>query len=177
MDINYWKLYTKKNEEAKKLIIPLPFFVYFTTIALLIVAGFADSIYLAWSHYRNYTDISYQSFCAISKAINCDTVSQSPYSIFLGLPWAVWGLIGYGFLFLFLPLLWDSRVYKKRIWTIFLLITLFFSLISIVLAVVSTVYIHSYCMMCILSFGVNFLLLYFTWLVRKRYEVSAFFMN
>ncbi|MBU4035957.1 MAG: hypothetical protein KKA35_05965, partial [Proteobacteria bacterium] len=42
-----------------------------------------------------YTDIGYESFCAISKAINCDTVSQSPYSVFLGVPLAIWGVAGY----------------------------------------------------------------------------------
>ncbi|MBU3949567.1 MAG: hypothetical protein KJ826_15285 [Proteobacteria bacterium] len=46
-----------------------------------------------------YTDIGYESFCAISKAINCDTVSQSPYSVFLGVPLAIWGVAGYCFCF------------------------------------------------------------------------------
>jgi protein-disulfide isomerase/uncharacterized membrane protein len=163
--------------KQKKKIIPLPYVVYFMTVASLILAGFLDSAYLSWSHYRNYTDIAYQSFCAISKAINCDTVSQSPYSIFFGLPVAVWGLIGYGFLILLLPMLWDTRVQKKEIWTVFFLITMIFSLISIALAIVSTVYIHSYCIMCILGFGINFLLLYFAWLIRKRYEIHFFFNN
>jgi len=61
--------------------IPLPFSVYFWTVAILAMAGLANSIYLAVSHYRVYTDIFYSSFCAISKAINCDTVSQSIYSM------------------------------------------------------------------------------------------------
>jgi protein-disulfide isomerase/uncharacterized membrane protein len=162
-------------KKPKKPIILLPFCVYFTTIALLIITGFIDSIYLAWSHYRNYTDIEYQSFCAISKSINCDTVSQSSYSIFFSLPLAVWGLIGYGFLILLLPHLWSIRAQKKRIWTIFFLIAIIFSFVSIALSIVSTVYIQSYCIMCVLSFGVNFLLLYFTWLIRRRYEISSFF--
>jgi len=77
-------------KKAKK-IIPLPFPFYFWTIAALAVAGVLDSIYLSISHYRIYTDIAYESFCAISRSINCDTVSQSSYSIFLGIPVPVWG--------------------------------------------------------------------------------------
>ena len=77
----------------------LPFAVYFWTVAFLTTAGLADSICLAISHYRVYTDVAYSSFCAISKAINCDTVSQSSYSIFFNVPVPVWGIIGYTFFF------------------------------------------------------------------------------
>jgi len=68
------------KKQSKKTI-PLPFSVYFWTVTFLAMAGLAVSVYLTVSHYRVYTDISYSSFCAISKAINCDTVSQSSYSI------------------------------------------------------------------------------------------------
>ena len=91
------------------------FSAYFWVIAVIAAAGLTDSVYLSISHYRNYTDISYRSFCAISKAINCDTVSQSPYAIFLGVPVPVWGVIGYAF---FLGLLfWAKRpdAGRKRI--------------------------------------------------------------
>nr|CBX30216.1 hypothetical protein N47_D30250 [uncultured Desulfobacterium sp.] len=83
---------------------PFPFPIYFGTIAFLLFAGLADSIYLSVHHYLVYTDIGYESFCAISKAINCDTVSQSPYSIFLGVPVAIWGVAGYFFACCFCPL-------------------------------------------------------------------------
>ena len=80
----------QKSEKNKK-IIPLPFPVYFWTVISLSLFGFADSIYLSISHYRVYTDIGYRSFCAITRAINCDTVSQSPHSILLGLPVPILG--------------------------------------------------------------------------------------
>lgn len=158
----------------KKPIKPLPFFVYFSVVAFLALAGFWDSVYLAWSHYRNYTDMAYQSFCAISKAINCDTVSQSLYSIFGGVPWAVWGLMAYGFLILLLVQAFHARATQKRMWTIIFLLSFIFSGISISLAIVSTVYIHSYCIMCVLSFAINFLLLYFSWIIRKRFGAQKF---
>lgn len=160
---------------SKRQIIPLPFLVYFSTVVLLVFVGFVDSLYLSWSHYRNYSDMAYKSFCAISRALNCDTVSQSPYAIFLNVPVAVWGAVGYFFFGLFLPFAFSRSAEKKRIWTLLFVISLIFSLISIALALVSTFYIHSYCLMCILVFGVNFLLLFYTWMIRRRFRAIPFF--
>jgi len=162
------KIFKKDNK-----IIPLPFPLYSWTVAVLAFGGILDSIYLSISHYRVYTDIAYESFCAISRSINCDTVSQSPYSIFAGIPVPVWGIIGYSFFILFLPFAWSKEAQKQRMWSILLFISLAFSIYSVILAYISTFYIHSYCMMCIVSFGINFLLLYYTWLVRKRFGKSG----
>ena len=157
----------------KKTIKPLPFPVYYGTVILLAIAGLIDSIYLAISHYRVYTDIGYKSFCAISKAINCDTVSQSPYSIFLDLPVPVWGIIGYSF-FLFLVFLAGSRgAKKKRIWPLLIWISFTFNGYSVFLAIISTYIIHSYCIMCIGLYAVNLLLLYYAWIIQKRFSGSG----
>ena len=151
-------------------IIPLPFSIYFWTIAILALAGLMDSIYLSLSHYRVYTDIGYRSFCAISKAINCDTVSQSPYSIFMGLPVPVWGILGYTLFLLFLPLAGAKEGGKKRIWTLLFWMALLFSLYSLILAFISTFIIHSYCIMCIVSYAISFGLLFYTWIIRRRFD-------
>ncbi len=156
--------------KKSKPIVPLPIAYYFCPIAFLAFSGLADSIYLTISHYRVYTDLAYESFCAISRSINCDTVSQSPYSIFIGIPVPVWGIIGYVFFLLLLLFAWDRDAQKQRLWTILSILALFFSIYSIVLAYISTFIIHSYCMMCIVSYGINFLLLYLAWLIRKRFE-------
>ena len=93
---------------------PLAYAYYFWPVVGLVIAGLLDSIYLAVSHHRVYTDIGYKSFCAISRAINCDTVSQSHYSIFLDLPVPVWGIIGYTLLLLFLLPAVSKKTEKKR---------------------------------------------------------------
>lgn len=162
----------KKN---KKPIIPLPYPYYFFTVAVIALAGLCDSIYLAVSHYRVYTDMGYKSFCAISRALNCDTVSQSPYSIFLEVPVAVWGIIGYLFFIGLLSLAWPAKSGQKRMWTLLLLISVGFTAYGIVLAAISTFMIQSYCIMCILSYAVNLLLVYFTWLIRKRFHCEPLF--
>lgn len=159
--------------KTKKEIKPLPYEAYFLTVLLLAILGLSDSIYLSISHYRVYTDIGYKSFCALSKSINCDTVSQSPYSIFLNIPVPVWGIVGYTFFLLLLSFAWKQEGEDRPLWSLLFLIALAFSVYSIILAIISTIYIHSYCIMCLFSFGVNFFLLYFTWIIRKRFHIHG----
>ncbi|MFZ2632137.1 MAG: vitamin K epoxide reductase family protein [Desulfosalsimonadaceae bacterium] len=155
---------------------PLAYPFYFIPFAIIVLTGFSDSVYLAISHYRNYVDMGYQSFCAISRAINCDTVSQSPYSIFLGVPVPVWGVLAYGFCLFLLAFAWPKTASRKRIWTLIMIISFIFSSYSLVLAFISSYYIHSYCVMCILSYGVNLALLFYTWIIRKRFACESFFL-
>ena len=157
-----------------KNISPLPFNVYFCTIFLLGLAGLASSIYLSISHYRVYTDIGYRSFCAISKAINCDTVSQSSYSILMKVPVPIWGIFGY-FLFSLVASMAASKSANRQIlWPLLILISLVFCIFSIILALISTFIIRSYCIMCIVTYAINFLLLYYTWLTRNRFKNDRF---
>ena len=162
-----------KDIKQNQKIIPLPFPVYFWVIVSLIFFGLADSFYLSISHYRVYTDIGYRSFCAITRAINCDTVSQSPYSILLGLPVPIWGVIGYTFLLLLIFFAWNKQADKKRIWSLLFFITLIYSGYSIILAFISTFYIKSYCILCIVTYVVNLLLLYYIWLMRRRFDQTG----
>lgn len=148
----------------------MPFYIYFWTIASLTVIGLADSVFLAISHYREYTDISYKSFCAISRTLNCDTVSQSPYAIFFNLPVAVWGAIGYAFILMLLPFTRSKESGNKRNWSLILWLSLAFSCGSVVLALISTFRIRSYCIMCIFTYGVNFALVFYAWLIRRRFS-------
>ncbi len=172
--LNFSRVGAYQAKKSKR-IIPLSFSVYFWAVTFLALCGLADSIYLSISHYRVYTDIGYRSFCAVSKSINCDTVSQSPFSIFFGLPVPFWGIIGYVFFLLLLSFAWNQRREKKRIWPVLFLVSLAFSLYSIILALISSSYIHSYCIMCIVSYGVNFALLYSCWLIRRRFDDTGLF--
>ena len=148
----------------------LPFYVYYWPILLLAVIGLVDSIYLAVSHYRVYTDVGYKSFCAISKAINCDTVSQSSYSILMGLPLPIWGIIGYAFLFVCLLAAGGRNAAKTRLWAVIFWISLGYSAYSVVLALISSYVIGSYCIMCIVSYGVNLAILFYAWIIRRRFS-------
>ena len=161
---------------SKRPIKPLPFRVYFFAVLFLAVMGLIVSLYLAYSHYKNYTDLQYQSFCAISNAINCDTVSQSPYSIFI-IPVPIWALIGYALILLLLPFAWQQKGRDGRIWSLLILIALAYTGISIALAVVSAYLIGSYCILCILIYFVNLFLLWYAWLIRRRFASGGFVRN
>lgn len=159
--------------KEKKHIARLSYGFYFSIVMFVALIGLVDSVYLSISHYRVYTDIGYKSICAISRSFNCDTVSQSPYSIFLGVPVPVMGIMGYSFFLALLFFAWPRKSTEKRIWTLLMFISLFFSVYSIVLAAISTFYISSYCIMCILTYAVNFILLYFSWLIRRRFNAES----
>ena len=157
-------------KKFKKQNLPLPYQFYYFPVLIITLIGFFNSIFLTVSHYRVYVDIGYQSFCAISPTFNCDTVSQSSYSILFGVSVPVWGILGYAFFLILIIFAWPTNAFRKRVWTLLFLISLFFTLYSLFLAFISTYSIKSYCIMCILSYAVNMLLLYFTWLVRKRFH-------
>jgi len=161
--------------KMKKTITPLPYPYYFWTVMIIALIGLFALGYLAISHYRNYTDIGYQSFCAISSAVNCDTVSQSPYSIFLNVPVPIWGIMSHAFFIALLLFVFPGTEDRRRIWTMLMLIAMGFSIYCIILAGISTFLIRSYCIVCILGYAVCFLLLYFTWLIRNRYGSEKIF--
>ncbi|MBW2218730.1 MAG: thioredoxin domain-containing protein [Deltaproteobacteria bacterium] len=159
--------------KKKKEITPLPFNYYLLPMTAILICGLLASVYLSISHYRVYTDISYKSFCAISKSINCDTVSQSPYSIFIDVPVPAWGIFGYAFFLVMMTFAWNRKAEKKRMWSVLIIIAAGYSIYSIILAVISTFYIHSYCIMCIVTYGVNLLLLFYAWLIKKRFDSTG----
>lgn len=156
---------------------PLPFGVYAGTFIALVVTGLAVSAYLSVSHYRLYTDIFYSSFCAISQSLNCDTVSESRYSLLFGFPVPLWGLGGYLLLGLLTPLALRKDARCRRMWALLLLISGIFCLISIWFAYLSSFRVRSYCLMCIVSYAVNFFLLLACVVVRDRYGDKGFFRN
>ena len=157
----------KKQKQTPKY---LPFGTYLGIMVCLALFGLCVSIYLSISHYRVYTDIGYRSFCAVSKAVNCDTVSQSSYSILLGIPLGVWGIVGYLVVFMLLFLAWGKEAEKKRVWSTLFGVCLGYSIYSIVLALISSIVIHAYCIMCLLTYLVNFLLTYYAWLTHQRFD-------
>ena len=148
----------------------LPHKVYYGLAIVLGICGLLASVYLSVSHYRVHTDISYRSFCAISNSFNCDTVSQSPFSVFFGLPVAVWGGIGYAGLTMLTAFAGSSAAGNKRIWSLVFVVALMFSLIGLLLAGVSTYKVGSYCIVCIATYAVNLALLFLTWIVRRRFK-------
>ena len=157
----------------RKDIQPLPYPIYWSAALILTLLAMVDSIYLAVTHYRIYTDIGYKSFCAISKAINCDTVSESSYAILAGLPVSVWGIFGYAWLLMLLLPSINLGNDSRHSWSFLFIMSLLYSCYSIYLAFVSIYHIRSFCIMCIISYGINLWLLFLTWIVRRRFKTGS----
>ena len=119
---------------------------------LLCVLGVAVSAELARIHVFVHTDPSYHSVCAMSEGVNCETVALSPYAVFLGLPVAVWGVVGYlamGFLALSGIRRW--RLHPAWPWGLLFALAAFSILTSAILAYISATQIASLCIFCICS--------------------------
>ncbi|MBN2527791.1 MAG: thioredoxin domain-containing protein [Deltaproteobacteria bacterium] len=69
--------------------------IYFLFIIALALVGFGLAAELTSIHYNTHQNPEYHSMCAISEGLNCETVALSPYSVFMGLPVSVWGMLGY----------------------------------------------------------------------------------
>lgn len=87
-----------------------PFIVVILAAA---VTGIFLSADLTYVHYKTFTDMDYQSFCALSDAWNCQTVAISEYSVFWKLPVSLWGFIVY-LVYVFVTLITWVDFRKKR---------------------------------------------------------------
>lgn len=147
-----------------------PLWVYLLVIICLGVSGLYVSLHLTYTHYANYNILSYQSFCALTKSINCDTVAQSRFSILFGVPVAAWGVVGYLFiLFLALPALLKSDV--SRIWPLLFILSIIYSIVSLIYGFISIRFAHSICILCLASYAVNFSLFIVCLIIKQRYSI------
>jgi uncharacterized membrane protein/predicted DsbA family dithiol-disulfide isomerase len=128
-------------------------------VVVLCALGVAVSAELARIHVFVHTDPSYHSVCAMSEGVNCETVALSPHAVFLGLPVAVWGVLGY----LVMGALGLSGIGKRFHpawpWGLLLALASFSVLTSAILAFISATQIASLCLFCLFSYAINAALL------------------
>ena len=102
------------------------------------------------------------AFCADGSG--CDLVQDSRWSVLLGMPLSLWGLLTY---LLLVALLWRQRT-KVSIWRMTWWVTVFAFLFSAYLTVVSVVEIEATCVYCLTSFGLISAMLIVTTVQRPR---------
>jgi protein-disulfide isomerase len=129
---------------------------------VLALAGAGVSVVLTRLHADAHAGIA--SFCAISDVVNCDRVATSPYSVFLGLPVSVWGLLGFGVA----AALAASGLVSRRPhpgWPrgLLLVIAALATAVSIVLAIVSKTVIGAWCILCAAGWALSAGLLATAW--------------
>lgn len=123
----------------------------------LSAAGIVVAVLLTRVHAQAYAGIT--SFCAINDFVNCDRVATSRYSVFLGLPVSVWGLLGYALA----AALATSGLARREPsgWPAGALLAVgaVATGASIVLALVSELAIGALCLLCAASWLISFALL------------------
>ncbi|MFH1972306.1 MAG: vitamin K epoxide reductase family protein [archaeon] len=122
-------------------------------VILLAVLGIIVAGYLAYAY---YTDT--HGLCDINDTFNCTTVHQSDYAVLFGLPVAIIGFIGYLLIILFA--VWKFEYVK---W-----ISLFGTLFSLRLTWAEFYVIEKFCIFCLISQGLIFLIFLFS-VKWKRY--------
>ncbi len=122
---------------------------------IIALIGLAVSADLVWLHYKVHTDAGYQSFCALSDAFNCQTVAESGYSVFGGLPVAVWGMLGYAALIAVLLLNGIRRPLSAPALLFGTVFSASATIVSLVLALISYCIICAFCLLCTVTYAAN----------------------
>lgn len=136
-------------------------------ITLLSVIGFLISLKLTFIYINaNFIVNAQPSFCAINEVLDCDAVAKTEYSLFLGVPLSIYGMM---FFAMTLLMNFATRISKHDFFATFNVFknpnSYIFSLstiavvISIVLAWISSNIIHKLCILCYVTYLINFLLL------------------
>ena len=149
-------------------------------IQLLSLVGFVLTIKLAMIYYSaNYDNYSLSSFCSINDFIDCDGASRTKYSQFLGIPLAYWGMMFY-LTVLFLTVVDRLKnikylkflsVFKNPMSYIAVLGTLAF-LCSVSLAGISLFKIKKLCILCFVTYFIDFVIALAAAKGWKEYFVS-----
>jgi len=136
---------------------------------VLCTVGACFSADLLRLHANVHTNPDYHSYCAMSERVNCDTVALSDFSVFLGLPVSLWGLLGY--VFMGALAVWGLRGHPRSpSWPLGLAfwLALFSSLLGIALFLVSHLIVESVCVVCGGTYLVNIGLAFVAFMALRR---------
>ena len=134
------------------------------TIQLLTLIGFALTIKLAMIYYAaNYDKYALASFCSVNEFIDCDGAARTTVSQFWGIPLAYWGMLFYITVFFLtfvdklknIKILKFLEVFKNPMSYITFLGTIAFG-ISMILAGFSMFVIKKLCILCVITYFIDF---------------------
>lgn len=129
--------------------------------ALLAAAGLLFSVVLEVVHVRAYLDPSTSSFCSAGAAADCGSVALSRYSVAVGIPVPVWGIVGSAVLLV---------AAVRNSWML-LPLSAFAALASVALLAIELVAIRSVCLFCEAVHVLSWALFYVVY--RRRAELNA----
>jgi protein-disulfide isomerase/uncharacterized membrane protein len=129
---------------------------------ILVAVSFLLHLYLMNTHYDlRYGFEGTKSVCSINETLNCESVSLSPYSYFLGLPLATWGMafhISFLFLFVLAFIQPPENIERRNSFYRFIKLFAVISVVaSIIMATISLTMMSTYCIFCIALYLLSFL--------------------
>jgi protein-disulfide isomerase/uncharacterized membrane protein len=136
----------------------------FVPLFLLVWVGFGSNVYLNMLYVKVHkvsgaAQGKVDSFCNVSKGVNCVAVAASKYSALFGIPIAIYGAEFYGLLVLVM-LLSAGGIWGFRRWDSLLFLFMLLGLpVSATMAYISIVVVKSLCLMCTAVYAVNILIL------------------
>jgi len=131
----------------------------------LLLLGHLAGLVISWLLTKKHAEfvagiVTPDSLCQIGQNFNCEVVTTSAYSEFLGIPVSSFNFMGFALSTAFLLVDWglSFTVLRERM----KLLTGFYAfqvLVCVVMAVISTLVVKAYCLYCISLYVVNLLLL------------------
>lgn len=150
------------------------------TIQILALIGLGLSVKLAMIYYAaNYNKYALASFCSINDFVDCDGAARTTFSQFLGIPLAYWGMLFY-LTTLFLTFVDKLKKIKflrflevfKNPMSYIAVIGTFAFLTSITLAGISIWIIKKLCILCVITYFIDFLIALIAIKSWKEYFLS-----
>ncbi|MBI5370128.1 vitamin K epoxide reductase family protein [Candidatus Uhrbacteria bacterium] len=108
--------------------------------------GLAISSY-SFLHNRGFTS---GSFCTINETVNCDVVNKGAYSTVVGIPVALVGVLGYGFLVL-ASILKVRAPHDRQLTRVLLIASVLGLAFSLYLTSLEAFVLHAWCLLCVSS--------------------------
>jgi protein-disulfide isomerase len=144
----------------------------FTAALAFAMGGLVLAIMLVRVHHD--AAIGLTSFCAINEAFDCDKVALSSWSVFLGVPVAAWGVVGYVLAAVLAAWgLSGRRLHAGWPAGILLAIGAVAGVVALVLALVSKLIIGTWCLLCVGSWVASLGLLVAGWLACRPGGAAA----
>lgn len=127
---------------------------------LLSILGIALSGYLFFIHLGLMRgELLGGPVCGGTGAFNCHAVTAGAWGSFLGMPLALWGILGYLTVFALAVLALDSAELAGPVAVLIFLLSLLFVLVDVGLFFLMAFVIQFYCAFCLLTYAVNVALL------------------
>lgn len=134
------------------------------TVAILSIIGLILTLELVYVYFKtNFIVGALPSFCTVNNFVDCDGVARTKFASFLGVPLAIWGMILYS---LFIMLTFVDKIQEKYPNSIFKVFKNPFSYISTIglisffisigLAIISITEIQKICILCFMTYFLNF---------------------